>query len=44
MFKIEKIPGGWFSKARTELIEISNAYYNDEAFLRRFAIDPHNFN
>lgn len=44
MFKIEKIAGGWFSKARTELQEVSNAYYNEDAFLRRFAIDPLNFN
>ncbi len=42
--KIEKIPAGWFSKARIELKEVSNCYYNENALMRRFMFDPMNFN
>ncbi len=44
VFKIERIPAGWFSKAKNELREVSNCYYNASAFLRRFMMDPMNFN
>mmetsp|Transcript_9029 Transcript_9029/g.8463 ORF Transcript_9029/g.8463 Transcript_9029/m.8463 type:complete len:165 (-) Transcript_9029:1392-1886(-) len=41
--KIEKIPATWFKKARVELQDISTCFHNEEAFLRRFMLDPQNF-
>ena len=44
ILKIKKILGNRIRKATCELKEISNIYYNDGAFLRRYVLDPLSFN
>lgn len=41
---IEKVLGTRRRKASCKLVEISNLYYNEKSFVRRFILDPLSFN
>jgi hypothetical protein len=43
-FKIKKKLGNKRKRGTCELIEIANIYYNENAFVRRYVIDPLSFN
>jgi hypothetical protein len=44
IFKMEKVMGHRRRKASCRLVEISNVFYNNKQFIRRYIIDPLCFN